>query len=64
MRKMITELEDNKIEKQLTEIEAFQDDSRRCYQSIRTIKNNRPEKPTYRTERRLHHCWIRKTIKW
>ena len=45
IRKRVTCLEDEKLVKELEEIEKVKDDSNRCHQAIRNIKNRKPKKP-------------------
>ena len=45
IRKRIRILENEKINKQLAEIEGKKDDSNKCYQAIRTLNNRKPKKP-------------------
>ncbi len=41
-RKIITQLDDDKMNKQLAAIEAFKYDSRKYYQAIHTVKTRTP----------------------
>ena len=45
IRKRIKILENEKMNKQLAEIEGKKDDSNKCYQAIRALNNKKPKKP-------------------
>ena len=45
IRKRVRYNEDMKLDKQLIQIEAYKDDSNKCYQAIRVINGNKPKKP-------------------
>ena len=45
IRKRVRYNEDMKLDKQLIQIEAYKDDSNKCYQAIRVINSNKPKKP-------------------
>ena len=45
IRKRIRILENEKMNRQLAEIEEKKDDSNKCYQAIRTLNNRKPKKP-------------------
>ena len=45
IRKRVRYNEDKKLDKQLIQIEAYTDDSNKCYQAIRILNSNTPKKP-------------------
>ena len=45
IRKRVRYNEDKKLDKQLIQIEAYKDDSNKCYQAIRILNSKKPKKP-------------------
>ena len=44
IKNKVCELEEEKLDAQLKEIENYKDDSNKCYQAIRVLKNRKPKK--------------------
>lgn len=51
IRKRITQLENDQMDKQLVETEKFNTDSRKCNQSVRTLKTKHINHPSYKMKR-------------